>query len=96
MTPAQSPGPVIVTGAMLPLSVQGSDGGRNLLDSLLAAETAPKGVWVQFAGQRMHGARTRKSHSTEFDAFRVNERHIKDCGFVSRTVARTLLCGEWI
>lgn len=65
--------PVIVTGAMLPLSVQGSDGGRNLLDGLLAAETAPKGVWVQFAGQRMHGARTRKSHSTEFDAFRVNE-----------------------
>lgn len=65
--------PVIVTGAMLPLSVKGSDGGRNLLDSLLAAETTPKGVWVQFAGQLMHGARTRKSHSTEFDAFRVNE-----------------------
>jgi len=65
--------PVIVTGAMLPLSVEGSDGGRNLLDSILAADTAPEGVWVLFAGQLMHGARTRKSHSTEFDAFRVNE-----------------------
>lgn len=65
--------PVIVTGAMLPLSVEGSDGLRNLLDSLLAVKTAPMGVWVQFAGQLMHGVRTRKSHSTEFDAFRVNE-----------------------
>ncbi|UZD90770.1 asparaginase [Cognatishimia activa] len=65
--------PIIVTGAMLPLSVEGSDGDRNLLDSLLAAQSASKGVWVQFAGQLMHGARTRKSHSTEFDAFRVNE-----------------------
>ncbi len=64
--------PVVVTGAMLPLSVNGSDGARNLLDSLRAATTAPKGVWVQFAGQLMHGARTRKSHSTDLDAFRVN------------------------
>lgn len=64
--------PVIVTGSMLPLSVSGSDGEGNLLDSLRAAQTASKGVWVQFAGQLMHGARTRKSHSTEFDAFRVN------------------------
>lgn len=64
--------PVIVTGAMLPLSVDGSDGGRNLLDSLRSATTAPRGLWVQFAGQLMHGARTRKSHSTELDAFRVN------------------------
>lgn len=65
--------PVIVTGAMLPLSVDGSDGVQNLHDSLCAAERAGEGVWVQFAGQLMHGARTRKSHSTEFDAFRVNE-----------------------
>ena len=65
--------PVIVTGAMLPLSVPGSDGKRNLLDSLRAAHTAPHGVWVQFAGQLMHGARVRKSHSTQFDAFRVNQ-----------------------
>lgn len=62
--------PVIVTGSMLPLTVPGNDGERNLLDALRAATTAQVGVWVQFAGQRLHGARTRKSHSTDFDAFR--------------------------
>ncbi len=61
--------PVILTGAMLPLSVEGSDGGQNLLDSLVAAHTAPAGVWVQFAGRLLHGARVRKSHSRAFDAF---------------------------
>jgi L-asparaginase len=61
--------PVILTGAMLPLSVEGSDGGRNLLDALVAAHGAPAGVWVQFAGRLLHGARVRKSHSRAFDAF---------------------------
>lgn len=61
--------PVILTGSMLPLSVEGSDGGRNLLDALTAAKQAPAGVWVQFAGKRLHGARVRKSHSRAFDAF---------------------------
>lgn len=61
--------PVIVTGAMLPLTVAGSDGPRNLRDALLAAQTAPPGVWVQFAGRLLHGARVRKSHSSSFDAF---------------------------
>lgn len=65
--------PVIVTGAMLPLSVDGSDGLGNLTDALDAATKTSAGVWVQFAGQLMHGARTRKSHSTEFDAFRAME-----------------------
>ncbi|MGH1464092.1 MAG: asparaginase [Cognatishimia sp.] len=62
--------PVIVTGSMLPLSEEGSDGHRNLRDALQAGLSAPAGVWVQFAGQLMHGARVRKSHSTNFDAFR--------------------------
>lgn len=61
--------PVIVTGSMLPLSVEGNDGQRNLLDALLAPATAAPGVWVQFAGRLMHGARVRKSHSQAFDAF---------------------------
>lgn len=60
---------VIVTGAMLPLTVEGSDGWRNLADALLAAQTAPPGVWVQFAGKLLHGARIRKSHSSALDAF---------------------------
>lgn len=61
--------PVIVTGAMLPLTVAGSDGLDNLTAALSAARTAPPGVWVQFGGQLLHGARVRKSHSTAFDAF---------------------------
>lgn len=61
--------PVIVTGAMLPLTEDGSDGLRNLRDALEAARICVPGVWVQFAGRRLHGARVRKSHSRSFDAF---------------------------
>jgi L-asparaginase len=61
--------PVIVTGAMLPLTVSGSDGQRNLAQAVQAAQTAPPGVWVQFAGALLHGARVRKSHSHALDAF---------------------------
>lgn len=61
--------PVIVTGAMLPLTEEGSDGLRNLRDALKAAATGSPGVWVQFAGRLLHGARVRKSHSSAFDAF---------------------------
>ncbi|CTQ56651.1 L-asparaginase 1 [Roseibium album] len=61
--------PVIVTGSMLPLTVDGNDGSRNLKDALLTAQYAAPGIWVQFAGHRLHGARVRKSHSRAFDAF---------------------------
>lgn len=65
--------PVIVTGAMLPLSVKGTDGRRNLKDALKGAAGAAPGVWVQFAGRRLHGARVRKSHSSSFDAFEAGD-----------------------
>lgn len=68
--------PVIVTGSMLPLTVEGSDGGRNLIEALDAARNAPPGVWVQFAGRRLHGARVRKSHSRAFDAFAADPSEI--------------------
>ncbi|MGV8949620.1 MAG: asparaginase [Cypionkella sp.] len=61
--------PVIVTGSMLPLGIAGSDGRTNLADAIKAAQTATPGVWVQFAGQRLHGARTRKAHSSAPQAF---------------------------
>ncbi|MGR3759220.1 asparaginase [Roseobacteraceae bacterium NS-SX3] len=61
--------PVILTGSMLPLTVAGNDGERNLADALAAAATAPAGVWLQFAGRLLHGARVRKTHSKAFDAF---------------------------
>ena len=61
--------PVILTGAMLPLGAAGSDGARNLGDALQAAQRAKPGVWVQFAGRLMAGARVRKADSHGFDAF---------------------------
>jgi L-asparaginase len=61
--------PVIITGSMLPLGLEGSDGIANLQDAIAAAQTAPAGVWVQFAGRCLHGARTRKAHSSNPQAF---------------------------
>ncbi len=61
--------PVIVTGSMVPLSVAGNDGLRNLGDAMAAAQVAAPGVWVQFAGRLLPGARVQKVHSTAFDAF---------------------------
>ncbi len=61
--------PVIVTGSMVPLVDDNSDGQRNLQDAIIASNQAPAGVWVQFAGKRMHGARVRKNHSSALDAF---------------------------
>lgn len=64
--------PVVITGAMLPLTEEGSDGSDNLRDAFRAAEQAAPGVWVQFAGKLLHGARVRKSHSVAFDAFNAS------------------------
>ncbi len=61
--------PVIVTGSMTPLGIAGSDGLANLTDAITAAQTAPAGVWVQFAGALLHGARVRKAHSSNPRAF---------------------------
>ncbi|MES2434501.1 MAG: asparaginase [Pseudomonadota bacterium] len=61
--------PVILTGAMRPLTVEKSDGLQNLSDAIKAARSAPPGIWVQFAGQLLHGARVRKAHSSALDAF---------------------------
>ena len=65
--------PVILTGSMVPLTQRASDGWRNLTDALDAATLAPPGVWVQFAGRRLHGARVRKSHSSSPDAFEATK-----------------------
>jgi len=61
--------PVILTGSMLPLTEPDNDGRGNLRDALLAVQTSKPGVWVQFAGKLLHGARVRKTHSDTFDAF---------------------------
>lgn len=60
---------VVVTGSMLPLSVENSDGKSNIADSIELASSKQAGVWVQFAGRKLHGARVRKSHTSSIDAF---------------------------
>ena len=71
--------PVVLTGAMVPLTVQGTDGIQNLSDALLAAIQAPAGVWVQFAGRLLHGARVRKSDSRSFNAFDADSTSLSPC-----------------
>ncbi len=61
--------PVVLTGAMLPFGAQGTDANRNLADAIQAAQTAPAGVWVQFGGKLMHGAKLRKTNSHDLNAF---------------------------
>ncbi|OUD08589.1 L-asparaginase 1 [Marivivens niveibacter] len=61
--------PVILTGSMIPLTVENSDGMRNLTDALIACRSAQPGVWVQFAGRLLHGSRVYKAHSSDLDAF---------------------------
>ncbi|ASP34649.1 asparaginase [Labrenzia sp. VG12] len=61
--------PVVLTGAMLPLTVDGNDGVRNLIEAFQLVQATAAGVWVQFAGKKLHGGRVRKSHSRAFDGF---------------------------
>ncbi len=71
--------PVILTGSMLPLSVEHNDGLANLSQAFAALAEAGPGVWVQFAGRLLHGARVRKTHSRAFDAFNADPSHIAPC-----------------
>jgi len=68
--------PVVLTGAMLPLTVDGNDGVRNLVEAFQLVRTTAPGVWVQFAGKKLHGGRVRKSHSRAFDGFSADPSEI--------------------
>lgn len=52
--------PVILTGAMVPLGFEGTDGLQNLTESLLAAQLMPPGVWVVMHNQVFPVDRVRK------------------------------------
>jgi len=64
--------PVVLTGAMLPLTVEGTDGMRNIVEAFQLVQASAPGVWVQFAGKTLHGGRVRKSHSRAFDGFNAD------------------------
>ncbi|WP_305985898.1 asparaginase [Roseibium sp. MMSF_3544] len=61
--------PVVLTGSMLPLTVEGNDAASNMLGAFQCVLEAPSGVWVFFSGRRLHGARFYKTHSRKHDAF---------------------------
>lgn len=61
--------PVVLTGAMIPAGMSGSDAHRNLRDALLFASSDFGGVFVAFAGKIMKGCRTSKVSTVKADAF---------------------------
>jgi L-asparaginase len=52
--------PIVLTGAMTPLGFEGSDGLKNLTESLLAVQLLPPGVCVVFHGRAFPTHRIRK------------------------------------
>lgn len=64
--------PVILTGAMIPMSEPDSDGGRNIRDAVTAAcDGRLSGVYVAFSGRIISGGNVIKRYSAENDAFRA-------------------------
>ncbi|MQY44204.1 asparaginase [Epibacterium sp. SM1969] len=68
--------PVVLTGSMVPLSVEVNDGRGNLVAAMAAAQSATPGVWLQFAGQLLPGTRVQKRHSTAWDAFGADRQDV--------------------
>lgn len=52
---------IILTGAMIPLSVNGSDGLFNLGAALMAAQCLPVGVYIAMNGRVFNGAQVTKN-----------------------------------
>lgn len=66
--------PVVMTGAMLPMSEPGTDAKKNLTDAFRFAETLAErkrsGVSVAFSGKLMHGPRVKKITGKKAEAFK--------------------------
>ena len=64
--------PVIITGAMIPMSEKDSDGGKNISDAVtVACDKSFAGVYAVFAGRIISGGNIIKRHSNKTDAFRA-------------------------
>lgn len=79
--------PVVLTGAMIPILEEGSDGVKNLLDSItFLTKASISGVFLIFNGKIIKGVRARKVSSSDFEAFiSVNSEYI---GFIENGVLR--------
>lgn len=62
--------PIVVTGAMLSLEEEGSDGFKNITDAVSFASGEEKGVFTVIGGRIIGGADAIKLKSLETDAFR--------------------------
>jgi len=56
--------PVILTGAMRPVSMQDSDAFQNVTESFMAARLAPPGVYISFHNQLFPAGRVQKNKDT--------------------------------
>lgn len=85
--------PVVLTGAMIPILEEGSDGVKNFLDSItfLTRASIP-GVFLVFDGKVIRGVRARKVSSGDFGAFySINSEYV---GFVENGAIRLNLKGK--
>ena len=65
-----SPKPIVLTGAQLPIRMEGTDARRNLIDAACyACDPESSGVSVVFFGSVICGTRARKNYSKSFMAF---------------------------
>ncbi len=55
--------PIVLTGAMIPLGFEGSDGLQNLTESLLAAQLLSPGIYIVMHGSVYPANHIRKDHS---------------------------------
>ena len=61
--------PVVLTGAQLPIQVEGSDAPNNIYHAFLAATSPLKGVALVFGDLVIHGAHAKKLYTQDFNGF---------------------------
>jgi len=61
--------PIVLTGAMIPLSFKNSDAKKNIIDSVLFSTKSHSGVFIVFSGKVILGTRVSKVKSNSIDAF---------------------------
>ncbi len=65
--------PVVITGAMIPLGFENSDGLQNQSEAIFATLFLPPGVWIVMHGQVFHVDNVRKNRERgTFDAIDPN------------------------
>lgn len=62
--------PIIITGSQKPITADGTDAKKNLVDSFrFVVESDVKGIYIVFDGKAIIGTRARKTRSKSYSAF---------------------------